>query len=104
MSYSYCERKGCLVVGTFSDDGGKTYRCKDHWIEHQAATLEALRGCVKMLLKSAVPNAKDHPMMWDAWGDAAVLLGLPRDARRIPHADLKDGARALTAIREGKTL
>ncbi len=56
--------------------------------------LQEARGCVRMLLTCASPNAKDHPMMWDAWGDAAVWLGEDRNRHRIPHVDLQGNARA----------
>jgi hypothetical protein len=55
-------------------------------VRRLAALLEEARGCVKMLLACAVPNAKDHPMMWDAHGDASEWLGEDRNRHRIPHA------------------
>ncbi len=59
-----------------------------------AGKLQEATGCIKMLLRCATPNAKDHPVMWDTWGDAAVWLGDDRNRYRIPHVDLHGGLRA----------
>jgi hypothetical protein len=61
-----------------------------------------LEACVRALLASASPRAADHPTMWDAWGDAAELLGEDRNRYRVPHAWLEGAARALPASRNGE--
>jgi len=49
------------------------------------------------LLRSACPNAKDHPTMWRAWGDAAEALGYLRNEYRTPCAD-KDLVREIDGL------
>jgi hypothetical protein len=51
-------------------------------------------GCIKMLVRCAVPNAKEHPTMWDAWGDASEWLGEDRNRHRIPHVEMQGNERA----------
>jgi hypothetical protein len=88
-------RYKCTVCLTGYDE--MPHECDFHAaIQRLAAKLEEARGCVRMLLTCAVPNAKEHPMMWDAHGDAAVWLGEDRNRYRIPHVALRGNARALS--------
>jgi hypothetical protein len=60
----------------------------------ERARVSEARGCIKTLVRCAVPNAVDHPTMWNAWGDASQWLGEDRNAHRIPHVHLQGPARA----------
>lgn len=85
-------------------DGPCCTKCDVQELPWLRGQVEAFRGALKMTLRSAMPRARDNPTMWDAWGDAAVLLGRDRNAFRVPHADLPDGERALSALRSGRSL
>src|SRR5271156_1014303 len=51
--------------------------------EVESIRFQEARGCIKLMLRSALPRAKEHPTMWDAWGDASAWLGEDRNAHRV---------------------
>jgi len=93
------ERMTCSRCGTEAVFiGSRWTHDTDACISALIARLGEARGCIKLLLRCAVPNAKDHPTMWDAWGDASQWLGEDRNAHRTPHVDLQGNARATISM------
>lgn len=51
--------------------------------------LQKAEQMLRRVLESATPSLRDHPTMHSVWGDAAELLGEPRDKYRIPTSNVK---------------